>query len=90
MLKPFYKGLLTLKQSAKSSVEKNRGGRPAKFAEPSRPITVTLPERVLNLLAAVDPDRAKAITRLVDALATPRGKFPQPVATVTTPCHRRS
>ena len=46
----------------KSRVEKHPGGRPAKFAEPSRPVTVTLPERVLQLLAAVDADRAKAIS----------------------------
>ena len=38
-----------------------------KFAEPSRPITVTLPERTLQLLQAVDEDRAKAITKVADA-----------------------
>lgn len=46
---------------------KNRGGRPRKFAEPSRPITVTLPDRTLQLLQAVDEDRAKAITKVADA-----------------------
>ena len=44
----------------------NAGGRPPKFDEPSRPVTVTLPERVLRLLASVNPDRAKAISRLAD------------------------
>ena len=46
---------------------KNKGGRPAKFAEPSRPITVTLPERILERLAGIDGDRAKAIVKAVDA-----------------------
>ena len=45
---------------------KNPGGRPRKFAEPSRPITVTLPERTLDLLRAVHEDRAKAITKVTD------------------------
>ena len=42
------------------------GGRPPKFDEPSRPVTVTLPDRVLRLLASVDSDRAKAIVKLTD------------------------
>lgn len=50
----------------KSSNVKNPGGRPAKFTEPSRPITVTLPERILNLLKTVNSDRAKAITAVVE------------------------
>ena len=44
----------------------SRGGRPKKFAEPSRPITVPLPHRTLQLLEAVDEDRAKAITKVAD------------------------
>ena len=48
--------------------QKNAGGRPRKFAEPSRPITVTLPERTLQLLQAVDEDRARAITKVTDAV----------------------
>lgn len=63
-------------------MEKSRGGRPAKFAEPSRPVTVTLPERVLRMLAAVDPDRAKAITRLAGAQLSVAGACLPPVATV--------
>lgn len=46
---------------------RNLGGRPRKFAEPSRPITVTLPERTLDLLKAVHEDRARAITKVTDA-----------------------
>ena len=45
------------------------GGRPRKFSEPSRPVTVTLPDRTLDLLRAVDGDRALAIAKAVDAVA---------------------
>lgn len=47
----------------------NAGGRPPKFPEPSRPVTVTLPERTLRRLAAVDEDRARAIVKVTDAVA---------------------
>jgi hypothetical protein len=47
--------------------ERNRGGRPPKFREPRRPVTLTLPERTLDLLAAVDKDRARAIVKVTDA-----------------------
>ena len=65
-----------------SRTEKHRGGRPAKFAEPSRPVTVTLPERVLQLLTTVDSDRAKAITKLADSMVDVNGKPLKPVTTV--------
>ena len=45
-----------------------RGGRPAKFAEPSRPVTLTLPDRILDRLAELDEDRARAVVKAVDAL----------------------
>lgn len=48
--------------------ERNLGGRPRKFKEASRPITITLPDRVLNTLDALGPDRARAIVRAVDHL----------------------
>lgn len=44
-----------------------RGGRPAKFAEPSHPVTMTLPDRVLARLAEIDGDRAKAVVKAVEA-----------------------
>jgi hypothetical protein len=50
--------------------EKHAGGRPRKFHEESRPVTVTLPERTLRLLAGVDKDRARAIAKAADALVT--------------------
>lgn len=43
-------------------------GRPPKFSEPSRPVTVTLPERVLEKLQLIDRDRGAAITQAVEAL----------------------
>ncbi len=46
----------------------SRGGRPRKFNEPSRPITVTLPERTLEMLARLDDDRAKAIAKAAQAI----------------------
>lgn len=49
-----------------SSASKHPGGRPRKFNEASRPVTVTLPERILQLLASVNPDRAKAIAKVTD------------------------
>jgi len=50
------------------ALRKNTGGRPAKFDEPSRPVTVTLPERTLRELESIGPDRGQAIVRLVDAV----------------------
>ena len=50
--------------------EKMRGaGRPPKFREERRPVTMTLPVRILDFLKAVDPDRARAIAKLSDAAA---------------------
>jgi hypothetical protein len=41
-------------------------GRPPKFNEESRPITVTLPQRILNKLESINSDRAKAIVSCVE------------------------
>ncbi len=45
-------------------------GRPPKFQEESAPITLTLPRRIIHLLDAINPDRAKAIVRCVETLTT--------------------
>lgn len=50
---------------------RNKGGRPAKFGEPSRPVTVTLPLRILDALGTIDTDRAKAIVKSVEAVLCP-------------------
>lgn len=41
-----------------------RRGRPRKFVGPSRPVTLTLPETVIQSLADVDADLGRAIVRL--------------------------
>ena len=54
--------------NATNDDERNKGGRPPKFSEPRRPITVTLPERTLEQLAAIDKDRAKAIVKATEGM----------------------
>src|SRR5690242_5281845 len=51
----------------KFSPIKSRSGRPPKFSEPRRPVTVTLPESTLDRLASIDADRARAIVKVTDA-----------------------
>lgn len=46
---------------------KASGGRPPKFDEPSRPVTVTLPQRTLEDLERIDEDRARAIVKATRA-----------------------
>jgi hypothetical protein len=41
-----------------------RRGRPRKFTEPSRPVTVTLPERIIDALTSIDVDLGRAIVRV--------------------------
>jgi hypothetical protein len=58
-----------------------RRGRPPKFTRPSRTITVTLPDDVLEALAGLDSDVGRAIVRL----AMPLGRDHQhPGVEVTT------
>lgn len=54
---------------------KNAGGRPRKFDGPSRPVTVTLPEKTLEQLTAIDLDRAQAIVRATESVV-PRNRTP--------------
>jgi hypothetical protein len=42
-----------------------RRGRPRKFTSPSRAVTLTLPEHVIDALGAVDRDLSRAVVRLV-------------------------
>lgn len=46
---------------------KHPGGRPPKFNEARRRITVTLPDRTLKGMISIDSDRAQAIVKVVDA-----------------------
>lgn len=47
-------------------IETATGGRPPKFREASRRITVTLPERVLQSLERIGSDRARALVKCVE------------------------
>src|SRR3954447_18001005 len=47
--------------------KKGNGGRPFKFAEPSRAITLTLPESTLRDLEEIGPDRGRAIVKLTQS-----------------------
>lgn len=58
------------------------GGRPPKFDEPRRPITLTLPERTLRQLAAIDADRARAIVKVADAVVRKDTSRAKPVEIV--------
>ena len=57
--------------------QKHPGGRPPKFMEASRPITVTLPERTLEYLNEIDSDRAKAIVKAAEAMMETRKHAPR-------------
>jgi hypothetical protein len=72
-----------MSQSKKENKQENLGGRPRKFSESSRPITVTLPERTLNLLTSIDSDRARAVVKATDwAIQAGEDKINPPVQIV--------
>jgi hypothetical protein len=54
-----------------------RRGRPRKFLQPSRAVTLTLPEDVIAVLTKVDDDLSRAVVRLAQAEI---GKEPHPPA----------
>jgi hypothetical protein len=59
-----------------SKEKMNRVGRPPKFREPRHPITMTLPERILDQLAEIDPDRTCAVVKVTEAVVgTSKGHF---------------
>lgn len=62
--------------------QKNQGGRPRKFNEPSRPVTLTLPFRTLELLESIDSDRALAITKATDWVTCSKRDSQPPVQIV--------
>lgn len=68
-------------KTTQSRDKKNSGGRPPKFEEPSRPITVTLPESTLEGLRQIDPDRGQAIVKLTQNLLS-EGRSAQPLVEV--------
>jgi hypothetical protein len=60
----------------------NPGGRPPKFKEPRRPVTMTLPVRILEQLALIDPDRTLAVVKATEAVMGSGGKPSKPVELV--------
>ncbi len=52
---------------------KSLGGRPPKFAEPSRPVTLTLPESTLADLQQINLDRSHAIVELTKKMLRSKG-----------------
>lgn len=44
-----------------------RRGRPRKFSQPSRPVTLTLPEDVIETLGGVDRDLSRAVVRVTQS-----------------------
>jgi hypothetical protein len=67
--------------SAQLSTLSPRRGRPRKFAQPSRAVTLTLPEIVIDALEAVDSDLSRAVVRLAQPEAAKR---PHPPAELVT------
>ena len=59
-----------------------RGGRPPKFQEPRHPVTMTLPERILEQLAEIDPDRTRAVVKVTEAVSGTREGAFKPVELV--------
>lgn len=53
-----------MRKRPNGAARRTTGGRPLKYAEPSRPITLTLPESTLRDLEYIDPDRGRAIVKL--------------------------
>jgi hypothetical protein len=54
--------------------QKHAGGRPPKYNEHRRPITVTLPERILRDLHSINPDRSRAIVKCVETVIGKSGR----------------
>jgi hypothetical protein len=50
--------------------DRKKGGRPRKYAEPSQPVTVTLPHSTLRQLQQIDEDRGRAIVKLARAASS--------------------
>ena len=80
--KALFQSATQVTKDNKHSTPSSAGGRPRKFSEASRPVTVTLPVRTLKLLESVDHDRAKAIAKAADAAACAPGSQLEPVSLV--------
>ncbi len=72
-----------------SSPPRHPGGRPAKFNEPSRSVTMTLPVRVLDLLDTVSSDRARAVVKLAETFLAPADRHFPPIDVLRLPDGKR-
>jgi hypothetical protein len=61
-----------------------RRGRPRKFEAPSRAVTLTLPEQVIEALGAIDADLSRAVVRLAQPEMAKRPHPPAELATFGT------
>lgn len=59
-----------------STGRRTGSGRPPKYQEPSRPVTVTLPVSTLDGLSRIDSDRSRAIVRVTEKALKPSGEEP--------------
>ena len=66
----------------KRTIKNNAGGRPPKFAEPSRPVTLTLPNSTLSSLQHINPDRSRAIVELTKKALSGGGETVKPLVEI--------
>src|SRR5262245_59016520 len=72
-----------LQSRAEMRLQEHRRGRPRKYNRPSRPVTVTLPEDVLDRLSSVDADLGHAIVTIAERHTSklpPRASRPAEIA----------
>ena len=62
---------------------KHGPGRPPKYGRPSRAVTVTLPDDVLDGLGAIDADLGRAIVTLTEQRGNPRARRVGPAELAT-------
>jgi hypothetical protein len=72
---------IPLSAKAAAAVAAPRRGRPRKFTVPARPVTVTLPEAVLDALASIDVDLGRAIVRVTQPVLAEQPRPPAELAT---------
>ena len=62
-------------------------GRPPKFGRPSRPVTITLPDDVVERLVGIDPDLGRAIVCAVERPSRSRVAARRPAELATYGSH---
>lgn len=61
---------------------KTHSGRPPKFQESRQPVTMILPTRILDALATIDADRARAVVKVTEAVLGKGKRHSAPVELV--------